>query len=54
MLIGNGLPSCSRYTVLGSDVQSPIYPGGSARLAPPSRLPCSLRIHQDEHQGYGL
>ena len=34
-------PSCYRYTVLGNDVQSPIYLDESARLAPLSKLPCS-------------
>ena len=35
------LLSCYHYTLLGSGVQSPVYLGGSARLAPPSMLPCS-------------
>ena len=33
--------SCFRYTVLGNDVQSPIYLDESTRLAPLSKLPCS-------------
>ena len=46
--------SCFRYTVLGNDVQSPIYLDESTRLAPLSKLPCSPWIFQDECQGYGL
>lgn len=49
------LSSCSCYIVLVNIVQSSVgYPGGNARLAPRSMLPCSTQIYQDEYQVYGL